>query len=126
MAPTGSEGYKRQWRWYTDPATGGAVAKDELLKLPAHGQAALLAVILDHEKGRQVDRKPLGHGLHELRTNVGGQQFRVIFFADTDPFHDICLLAFEKVTQKTPTRRIQLARQRMSKWKAEGARRRAT
>jgi phage-related protein len=65
---------------------------------------------------RRSDVDHLGDGLFELRTRVGSNHYRVIFFLWGD--HCVALTAFYKNQQQTPSRLIQRAQDRRRSWLA--------
>ena len=82
------------------------------------------------EAGYQLDRvqrgdvpfdwkpmKTVGPGVRELRVRDTTGAFRVIYLA-TVADRVLVLHAFEKRTQQTPQRDIELASERLKKWKA--------
>jgi phage-related protein len=75
-------------------------------------QAKLLHVFeLLEELGIEVGMphvKPLGDKLYEIRIRVDRHNFRVIYFAYTDR-RFILLHGFQKKTQKTPSKELELA-----------------
>jgi len=112
--------YHRQWRWYS-PKQGYPVSRREFDDLVDHGRAALISVMrrYEHNEHRHRHLTNLGNGLLELRTSVGNDEFRLLFFHDT-PVHVIALLPFYKNTQKLPLKERRLAEQRMNEWIANG------
>ena len=95
-------------------ADGGAEpVRDWLLSLPS---------TIRQEIGSDIQRvqwrwpisKPLvaafGKGLYEVRTNVDGNIYRVLFCVDDSAM--VLLHGFMKKTQKTPKAEIELARKR--------------
>ncbi|MDQ2667381.1 MAG: type II toxin-antitoxin system RelE/ParE family toxin [Gemmatimonadota bacterium] len=91
-------------------------SRDELRAFPAEArERAGLELYLVQRGVEPRDWKPMpsvGAGVREIRVRVG-RAFRVLYvtkFADAV----YVLHAFEKKTQKTPTRDIELARQRLA------------
>ena len=62
-------------------------------------------------KAREPLSKPLGDGVFEVRTIVGGNLSRVLYFFDAERII-IATNGFEKKQQKTPRSEIDLAKQR--------------
>lgn len=63
--------------------------------------------------------------LYEVRVGVGGRAYRVIFAVEGSRSQVLLgLEAFEKKTQATPGRILNLAEQRLSDWRARGKRQR--
>lgn len=107
---------RKQWRWYS-PKQDTVATKREFDALPSHGQAALgLAMrkyARDEHKPRHI--KHLDGPIYEIRTNVGNDHFRTLFFSDS-PVHLVALRVFYKDTNQTPRSEIKLALKRMKKW----------
>lgn len=102
-------------------ATGNPVAREEFYALSEEGQAALgeLMMRFEHDLQRPAEIGSLGKGLFELRTQVGNNPYRALFFYD-GPKYSIVVTCFYKNQQKTPKSDIKVARDRMAKWKAAG------
>jgi phage-related protein len=69
-----------------------------------------------------VDWKPMkiiGPGVREIRIREASGAFRVIYLANL-PDRVLVLHAFEKHTQQTPRREIEVAARRLKAWKAQG------
>lgn len=69
-----------------------------------------------------ADWKPMkiiGPGVREIRIREASGAFRVIYLANL-PDLVLVLHAFEKRTQQTPRREIELATHRLKTWKAQG------
>jgi phage-related protein len=64
--------------------------------------------------------KPLGDKLYEIRIRVDRNNFRVIYFAYTDR-RFIMLHGFQKKTQKTPTKELEIAQKYMEDFLARDA-----
>lgn len=62
--------------------------------------------------------KTVGDGVREIRIRLENGAFRIIYLA-TLPKCVLVLHAFEKKTEQTSQKDIELARQRLRKWKAE-------
>lgn len=61
--------------------------------------------------------KTVGPGVREIRVRDGSGAWRVIYIA-TLPHAVLVLHAFQKKTQATPKRDIELAADRLNAWKA--------
>jgi phage-related protein len=114
--PSGSV-QPRKWIWFRPDKDGTPVCKKEFDDLPASGKGRLLAVMQRYLAGeqRRQDVDHLGDGLYELRTRVGNNHFRVLFFfwgADC-----VGLTAFYKNQQQTPTQDKKRAEKRRIQWK---------
>jgi phage-related protein len=74
------------------------------------------------QKGSEpTDCKPMktvGAGVREIRIRLANGAFRVIYVA-TLPKYVLVLHAFEKKTEQTPQKDIELAAQRLKKWKVQ-------
>jgi len=62
--------------------------------------------------------KTVGAGVREIRIRLADGAFRIIYLA-TLPECVLVLHAFEKKTQQTPQKEIDLAAKRLKDWKAE-------
>lgn len=64
--------------------------------------------------------RPLGAGLHELRSNLpGGRTARLIFFVASGQL--VIVSGFIKKTRGTPKEELELARARKGAWEAANA-----
>lgn len=63
--------------------------------------------------------KAVGAGVREIRIREASGAFRVIYLA-TLPDRVLVLHAFQKKTQATPRRDIELAANRLREWKGQG------
>ena len=67
-------------------------------------------------KLREPHVKPMGSSLMELRIPIVNGKYRVFYFFANGTII-VVLHAFQKKTQKTPDKEIELARKRMEDWK---------
>ncbi len=119
--------HRRYWRWYVNPDSGVAVAREEFLGLGFAGRAALTAAIgrfrrheeLAGEVAKLTDTKDMW----EIRVQVGSNPFRALFFYDTD-IMCVCVSALYKNQRKLPVTDKKTAVARKLRWEEEGSRRR--
>lgn len=113
-APTGKN---RKWIWFRPSAEGRSPARKEFDALPPEGRGRLLKAVERYLKSetRRHDVDHLGGGIYELRTRVGNNHFRVLFFLWGQ--HCIALTAFYKNQQATPQTDQDRAKTRRAAWK---------
>jgi phage-related protein len=70
------------------------------------------------EPGDWKPMKTIGIGVREIRIRDGSGAFRIIYLA-TLPERVLVLHAFQKKTQQTARRDIELAARRLKDWKAQ-------
>jgi hypothetical protein len=118
----------RTWQYWRPVGTQDTTRLNkEMEKLPEHGQVALKDVIGRWKRHQEVrgevrkltDRK----GLLELRTRVGNDQFRAVFFL-VKPHIAVCVSVFYH-DQSNERAKLDTCEQRKRVWAEEGARRRA-
>jgi phage-related protein len=104
------------WLYWQAAAGSRRVAQDELDALGGDAKGRLLAVIKRYREGRtnRSDLRPLGDGLWELRTRIGNDHYRVIFFRWGDC--SVALTVFYKNQQRTPPPDIKRAADRRRRW----------
>jgi phage-related protein len=113
---------RRQWRDYRTPA-GGRPVKAFLDDLTDEEVAAVVAGMKDVAARGLAAAKHLRGDLYEVRADAATRSFRLVF--STEGRYSQVLLslsAFEKRTQKTPPRELDLAESRLNEWRARGAR----
>lgn len=97
-------------------------ARERLRDFPADARVRAGYELREVQKGNEpTDWKPMktvGPGVRELRIRLPGGAFRVIYLA-TLPKYVLVLHAFEKKTEQTPQKDIDLASQRLRKWNIE-------
>jgi phage-related protein len=95
------------------------VVRNELANLPVQGRAALAEAMKRHTTGesfaREVDN--VGHGISELRVNVGNDHFRLLFAAQ-GKYSQVLLAVrvFTKKSNKLPKQDHALAIKRLKDW----------
>jgi phage-related protein len=89
--------------------------------LPAHDRAEVVAAMADvRTEGLGVSRHLRGE-IYEVRADGPGVSVRVLFAQEGKKGRVLLALeGFEKKTQKTPTRLIQLAEKRLADWRSRG------
>ncbi len=94
--------------------------REELAALPAHGRAAVVEAMVRrrHDASLANEIKPIAGDILELRATSGGQAFRLLFAAEGKGHVLLALVAFEKKTRKTPKATVDLAKRRLSDWRA--------
>ena len=113
---------RRQWRDYRTRA-GGRPVKAFLDELTDEEVAAVVAGMKDVVKRGLAAAKHLRDDIYEVRADAATRSFRVLF--STEGRYSQVLLslsAFEKRTQKTPPRELQLAQNRLRDWRTRGQR----
>jgi phage-related protein len=106
--------------YFTDAAGAEPVREFIDALNPRQRQKLLRSVQLLEEFGTQLPQphaKFLGEGLWELRTQVEGDAFRVLYCGCTRQ-RFVLLHAFQKKTQKTPARELDTAKRRRIDWLA--------
>lgn len=117
---------RRQWRDYRTRA-GRRPVKDFLDDLSDDEVAAIVAGMKEvAERGLPAARHLRGE-IYEVRADATTRSFRVLF-ATEGRYSQVLLSlsAFEKRTQKTPPREIELAEDRLGDWRSRGTARRTT
>lgn len=111
---------RRQWRDYRTRA-GGRPVKAFLDELTDEEVAAVVAGMKDVVKRGLAAAKHLRGDIYEVRADAATRSFRVLF--STEGRYSQVLLslsAFEKRTQKTPPRELELAQNRLREWRTRG------
>lgn len=119
---------RRRWRDYRTPA-GGRPVKAFLDELTDEEAAAVVAGMKDVADRGLPAAKHLRGDVYEVRADASTRRFRVLFAGEGRHGHVLLSLsAFEKRTQKTPPRELELAEDRLRDWRrragAKGASRR--
>jgi phage-related protein len=95
-------------------------SRDRLREFPADGRARAGLELREVQKGHEpTDWKPMkavGIGVREVRIRLSSGAFRVIYLAAL-PDCVVVLHAFEKKTQQTSQKEIELAAQRLRNWR---------
>lgn len=112
---------RRQWRDYRTPS-GGRPVKAFIDGLTDDEAAAIVAGMKDVAERGLAAAKHLRGDIYEVRADAATRSFRVLF-ATEGRYSQIMLSlsAFEKRTQKTPPRELELAESRLRDWRARGA-----
>ncbi len=113
---------RRQWRDYRTPA-GGRPVKAFLDDLTDEEVASIVAGMKEvAELGFKAARH-LPNDVYEVRADAATRSFRVLFVVEGryGQFM-LSLSAFEKRTQKTPSRELELAEVRLRDWRTRGTR----
>jgi phage-related protein len=110
--------HPRTWAWFrtTRDAESSPVERD-FLKLPEAAQAALWAAMKRHavDESRRKDVDHLGDGIYEIRTRIGNNHYRVLFFRWGPKL--VALAAFYKNQRTTPKQDIETAKKRRTRWR---------
>ena len=96
---------------------GAEPVREALLDLPKNERVLVGRDIAKVEFGWPIGMptsKPLGKGLHEVRTDLPNRISRVFFYV-SDAEKMVLLHAIMKKTQKTPPEDLEIARDRMGK-----------
>lgn len=110
-----------RWRDYRT-AAGGRPVKDFIDTLTDEEVAAIVAAMREVANlGLSLARHLRGE-VYEVRADADQRSFRVLFAQETK-FILPSLSAFEKRTQKTPARELDLAERRLKDWRAHSRRR---
>lgn len=114
--------YRRQWRQYETVSkvrpvkeflTRARLSQEELVAFAAGMDDVV-------ENGLEAARHLRGD-VYEVRVEAPNRSFRLLFSAEARGGHILLALhAFEKRTQKTPTRELELAETRLADWRACG------
>lgn len=112
---------RRQWRDYRTAAGGRPISKflDELTDEEVASIVAGMKEIAAH--GLSAARHLWGE-IHEVRADASSRSFRLLFSAEgrwKQVF--LALSVFEKRTQRTPQRELEVAKQRLADWRRRGA-----
>jgi len=112
---------RRQWRDYRTHA-GGRRVKAFLDSLTDDEVAAVVAGMKEVVEHGLVAAKHLRGKVYEVRADANTRSFRVLF-ATEGRYSQVLLSlsAFEKRTQKTPPRELDLAEDRLRDWRDRGA-----
>jgi phage-related protein len=112
---------RRQWRDYRTRA-GGRPVKAFLDELTDDEVAAVVAGMKEVVERGLAAGKHLRGDVYEVRADAATRSFRVLF-ATEGRYSQVLLSlsAFEKRTQKTPPRELELAEDRLRDWRERGA-----
>jgi phage-related protein len=111
---------RRYWRDYRT-AAGGRPIREFLDELTDEEAAAIVAGMKEvAQLGPRAARHVRGD-LYEVRADASTRSFRLLFSAEGRLRQVLLSLsAFEKRTQKTPPREIELAESRLRDWRQRG------
>jgi phage-related protein len=113
---------RRRWRDYRTRA-GGRPVKDFLDRLTDDEVASVVAAMKEITAQGLAAARHLRGDVYEVRADAATRTFRLLFAAEGK--HGQILLslsAFEKRTQKTPLREIEVAQARLADWRQRGTR----
>ena len=111
----------RHWRDYRTVG-GGRPVKSFLDALTDEEVASIVAGMKDVVERGHVAAKHLRGDIYEVRADAATRSFRILF--STEGSYSQVLLslsAFEKRTQMTPRREVELAENRLRDWRVRGA-----
>lgn len=92
--------------------------KDFLAKLTDDEVAEVVAAMKEVALDGHVAGKHLRGDIYEVKADAPTRSFRVLFAPEGQRKHVLLSLsAFVKKTQKTPTRELELAEQRLGDWR---------
>ena len=112
---------RRQWRDYRTPG-GRRPVKVFLDDLTDEEVACVVAGMKEVVERGLVAAKHLRGEIYEVRGDATTRSFRLLFSAEGRYSQVLLSLsAFEKRTQKTPPRELQLAEDRLRDWRTRGA-----
>lgn len=113
--------HRRQWRDYRTPA-GARPVKTFLDTLTDEEVAAVVAGMKEVAESGLSAARHLRGDIYEVRADAATRSFRVLF-AMEGRFSQVLLSlsAFEKRTQKTPPRELELGERRLKDWRERGA-----
>jgi phage-related protein len=107
-----------RWRDYRT-ATGGRPVKDVIDGLTDDEVASIVAAMKEIAELGLGFARHLRGDIYEVRADADRRSFRVLFSKEAK-FILLSLSAFEKRTQKTPARELELAERRLKDWRARG------
>ena len=111
----------RRWRDYRTVA-GGRPVKKAIDALTLRERAAIVAGMKDVVERGLVASKHLHGDIYEVRADAATRSFRPLFAAEGGRGNVLLSLSvFEKRTQKTPPREIELAEHKLRDWRDRGA-----
>jgi phage-related protein len=112
---------KRQWRDYRT-ASGARPVKEFLVRLSDEETADIVAGMKDVADRGLIAAKHLRGEIYEVRSDSRTRSFRLLFAKEGKYGQVLLSLSiFEKRTQKTPPREIELAERRLDDWHSRGA-----
>jgi phage-related protein len=121
LVPDPKKKPRRQWRDYRTRA-GGRPVKAFIDDLTDEEAASVVAGMKEVTERGLAGAKHLRGDIYEVRADASTRSFRVLF--STEGRYSQVLLSlsvFEKRTQKTPPRELDLAEGRLRDWRTRGA-----
>lgn len=113
--------FTRQWRDYRT-ASGVRPVKEFLDRLSDEEAADIVAGMKDVAAHGLIAARHLHNEIYEVRADSRTRSFRLLFAREGKYGQVLLSLSiFEKRTQKTPPREIQLAERRLDDWRTRGA-----
>jgi hypothetical protein len=114
----------RRWRDYRT-ASGGRPVKAFIDALTDEEVASIVAGMKDVVERGLAAARHLRHDIYEVRADAASRSFRLLFAAGGKRSQVLLSLSvFEKRTQKTPPRELDVAESRLEDWRTRGAARR--
>ncbi len=112
--------HKRQWRDYQSE-NGARPVKDFIMTLPDEDRAVVLEEMKHvREHGVKVARHVRAE-IYEVRASYKTNTYRILFAREGRFKHILLSLeGFQKKTQETPLREIELAEHRLADWRRRG------
>ena len=107
-----------RWRDYRT-ANGARPVKDFIDRLTDEEVASIVAAMKEIAQRGLTYARHLRDDIYEVRADADTRSFRVLFSKEAK-FILLSLSAFEKRTQKTPVREIEVAERRLKDWRARG------
>ena len=108
---------RRRWRDYRTRA-GGRPVKAFFVELTDEEAASVIAGMKDVAERGLVAARHLRGDIWEVRADASTRSFRVLFAAEGNLSQVLLSLsAFEKRTQKTPPRELEVAEERLRDWR---------
>lgn len=114
--------HRRQWRHY-ESRSGKKPVLEFVRSLPDDDAAEVFATMAEvRDEGLEAARHLRGD-VYEVRVDGLNSTFRILFAAEGRFGHVLLSLsAFNKKTQKTPAREIDLAQGRLNEWRSRAKR----
>lgn len=113
--------FKRQWRDYRT-SSGARPVKEFLDGLSDEEAADVVAGMKEVAERGLLAAKHLREEIYEVRADSRTRSFRLLFAKEGKYGQVLLSLSiFEKRTQKTPPREIELAERRLDDWRTRGA-----
>jgi phage-related protein len=112
-----------RWRWRTYRTASGADPIREFLseRTPDERRAILAAMEEVRQEGLRAARHLRGD-IYEVRVMTARSSLRVLFAQEARPVM-LALVAYQKTTQKAPSKIVELAERRLRDWRSRGGRR---